>query len=104
MKTALNTREPRIICPTLKILQQMILLSPMIGQALVPYYRQLLPMFNLFRGMNSNIGDAIDYNQRSRINVGELIMETLEVMEQFGGPDAFINIKYMIPTYESCGP
>ncbi|CBN77920.1 conserved unknown protein [Ectocarpus siliculosus] len=104
MKTALNTREPRIICPTLKILQQMILLSPMIGQALVPYYRQLLPMFNLFRGMNSNMGDAIDYNQRSRINVGKLIMETLEVMEQFGGPDAFINIKYMIPTYESCGP
>ncbi|CAN0008687.1 unnamed protein product, partial [Ectocarpus sp. 8 AP-2014] len=41
MKTALNTREPRIICPTLKILQQMILLSPMIGQALVPYYRQV---------------------------------------------------------------
>ncbi|CAN0446001.1 unnamed protein product, partial [Laminaria digitata] len=40
-KTALNTREPRIICPTLKILQQMILLCPMIGQALVPYYRQV---------------------------------------------------------------
>ncbi|CAM9231480.1 unnamed protein product, partial [Hapterophycus canaliculatus] len=105
MKTALNTREPRIICPTLKILQQMILLSPMVGQALVPYYRQarlyffrLLPVFNLFRGMNRNMGDAIDYNQRSRINVGELIMETLEVMEQFGGPDSFINIKYMIPT------
>ncbi|CAN0337260.1 unnamed protein product, partial [Pylaiella littoralis] len=104
MKTALNTREPRIICPTLKVLQQMILLNPMIGQTLVPYYRQLLPVFNLFRGMNSNMGDSIDYNQRSRINVGELIMETLEVMEQFGGPDAFINIKYMVPTYESCGP
>eukprot|EP00903_Cladosiphon_okamuranus_P015372 g14198.t1 len=103
-KTALNTREPRIICPTLKILQQMILLSPMVGQALVPYYRQLLPVFNLFRGKNSNMGDAIDYNQRSRTNIGELIMETLEVMEQFGGPDAFINIKYMVPTYESCGP
>lgn len=44
MKTALNTREPRIICPTLKILQQMILLSPMVGQALVPYYRQVHAM------------------------------------------------------------
>lgn len=41
MKTALNTREPRIICPTLKVLQQIILLSPMAGQALVPYYRQV---------------------------------------------------------------
>eukprot|EP00752_Nemacystus_decipiens_P006670 g5997.t1 len=102
MKIALNTREPRIICPTLKILQQMILLSPMVGQALVPYYRQLLPVFNLFRGKNSNMGDAIDYNQRSRTNLGELILETLEVMEQFGGPDAFINIKYMVPTVSSC--
>lgn len=25
------------------------------------------------------MGDAIDYNQRSRTNIGELIMETLEV-------------------------
>lgn len=25
------------------------------------------------------MGDAIDYNQRSRTNLGELIMETLEV-------------------------
>lgn len=41
MKTALNTREPRIICPTLKILQQIILLCPVAGQALVPYYRQV---------------------------------------------------------------
>jgi hypothetical protein len=39
MKTALNTRTPDIICPVLKILQQMMLLNPTIGQALVPYYR-----------------------------------------------------------------
>lgn len=158
MKTALNTREPRIICPTLKILQQMILLSPMVGQALVPYYRQvrvgtlvffssrkrvggcvsgmvgatrtemppmsaylaesaqytpthtrfgsaqpsrrewrrgcrmqLLPVFNLFRGKNSNMGDAIDYNQRSRTNLGELIMETLEV----GGGAGAVCQRYM---------
>jgi hypothetical protein len=23
-------------------------------------------------------------------------------MEKFGGEDAYINIKYMVPTYESC--
>jgi DNA-directed RNA polymerase III subunit RPC1 len=34
--------------------------------------------------------------------VGELIHETLEMLEMFGGQDAYINIKYMIPTYESC--
>jgi len=39
---------------------------------------------------------------RKRSNIGELIHETLEMLEMFGGPDAYINIKYMIPTYESC--
>jgi hypothetical protein len=48
-----------------------------------------------------NIGDQIDYGQRKARNVGELIQETLELLETSGGEDAFINIKYMIPTYES---
>ena len=29
-----------------------------------------------------------------------LIDETLFVLEQCGGPDAFINIKFSVPTYE----
>lgn len=48
-----------------------------------------------------NIGDKIDYAQQKRGNVGDLIDETLELFEIHGGEDAFINIKYMIPTYES---
>merc|ERR1719238_2347541 len=51
-----------------------------------------------------NLGDGIDYGQAKRDfrNIGELIEETLNLLEVSGGPDAFINIKYMIPTYESC--
>ncbi|KAJ8347321.1 hypothetical protein SKAU_G00287220 [Synaphobranchus kaupii] len=49
-----------------------------------------------------NSGDGIDYSQQKRVNVGDLIQETLEVFERYGGEDAFINIKYMVPTYESC--
>ena len=30
------------------------------------------------------------------------VQETLELFEANGGEDAFINIKYMVPTYESC--
>lgn len=48
-----------------------------------------------------NSGDGIDYSQQKRENVGDLIQETLECFERHGGDDAFINIKYMIPTYES---
>eukprot|EP00439_Symbiodinium_sp_Y106_P028420 s2564_g3.t1 len=85
----------------MKVLQTMVLSGDMIGEALVPYYRQILPTFALFIGKNKNLGDEMDYSQRKRLNLGELIHETLEILEVHGGEDAFINIKYMIPTYES---
>jgi len=118
IKHALNTRDPEIICTMLHVLQQLVTsdLDPetktptkeqgedkyTIGEALVPYYRQILPIFNLFKTKNVNLGDQIEYGQRKRENIGDLIHETLELFEQYGGVDAFINIKYMIPTYESC--
>jgi len=102
MKTALNTRDPTVMTTMLKILQVLVLSGPMVGEALVPYYRQLLPVMNIFINKNANVGDSIDYSQRKRLNIGELIHETLEVLERNGGEDAFINIKYMIPTYQSC--
>ena len=102
IKTALNTRDPDIICVILKILQKLVTCADMIGEALVPYYRQILPVFNIFKQKNANYGDKIDYSQRKRQNIGELIQETLELLETTGGEDAFINIKYMIPAYESC--
>lgn len=101
IKTALNTRDPDVVCEMIKVLQRLVISGDMIGEALVPYYRQLLPVFNLLCTQNVNIGHDIDYSQQKRMNVGDLIEETLELFEQHGGEDAFINIKYMIPTYES---
>lgn len=72
------------------------------GPALVPYYRQLLPVMNIFYNKNVNIGDQIYYAQRKRQNLGDLIQETLELLEKKGGPDAFLNIKFMVPQYQSC--
>ena len=102
IKTALNTRDPEIIAITLKILQALVTCSDTIGEALVPYYRQILPIMNLFKTKNLNMGDKIDYSQRKSMNLGDLIQQTLELFEMHGGEDAFINIKYMVPTYESC--
>lgn len=102
IKTALNTRDPDIIVTLLKVLQQLVVSGELIGEALVPYYRQILPVFNLFKPRNKNLSDEIDYAQRKRENLGDLIEETLQLFEIHGGEDAFINIKYMIPTYESC--
>jgi len=101
IKTALNTRDAEIVCEMLKVIQKLVVSGKMIGEALVPYYRQILPVFNLLKNKNINIGDKIHYGQQKRANVGDLIDETLELLELHGGEDAFINIKYMIPTYES---
>lgn len=101
IKTALNTRDPDIIVCMLKVLQQLVVSGELIGEALVPYYRQILPVFNLFKAKNHNSGDQIEYGQRKRAVLGDLIEETLQLFEIHGGEDAFINIKYMIPTYES---
>ena len=83
-------------------MQRLVECSDTIGEALVPYYRQILPVLNLMKTKNVNLGDGIDYSQRKMQNLGDLIQQTLECFEVNGGEDAFINIKYMIPTYESC--
>jgi hypothetical protein len=108
IKTALNTRNHQVVCKTIKVLQLLTLCDvnkegspPLIGQALVPYYRQILPMFNLFVRKNNSLGDGIEFGQRTRTNMGDLISETLELFEMYGGEDAFINIKYLVPTYQS---
>lgn len=68
----------------------------------MPYFRQILPVFNLFYTRNINIGDSIYYGQKENNNIGDLIMETLELFERKGGSDALINIRYMVPQYQSC--
>jgi hypothetical protein len=96
----------------------------LIGQALVPYYRQILPVINIFvsgtGGFFSivvhvkpetdsvfifvfleSLGDSIDYGQQKNGNLPELCMQCLEEFELTGGSDAFINIKYLVPTYQS---
>ncbi|KAI8588489.1 hypothetical protein HDU89_000663 [Geranomyces variabilis] len=101
IKKALNTRNIHVITTTLKVLQHLVESAEMVGEALVPYYRQILPIFNLFKNKNVNLGDGIYYSQQKRENIGDLIQETLEKFELTGGEDAFINIKYMVPTFES---
>lgn len=102
IKNALGMRNQKVLCTTLKVLQHLVVSADLVGEALVPYYRQILPVMNIFKNKNLNSGDGIDYSQQKRENVGDLIEETLVIFERHGGDDAFINIKYMVPTYESC--
>lgn len=101
IKEALNTKDPDVIACAIKAIQTMVLCNEGAGVVLVPYYKQILPIFNLFAFKNCNLGDKFEYSQRMRVNLGDLIAEALELMEKSGGPNAYKNIKYMIPTYQS---
>lgn len=99
IQQALNTRNPDVIIATLYAIRLLVRSDARVGRALVPYFRQLLPVLNLMRDVNVNIGDQIDFNAVG--NVGDHVEQTLQLLERCGGPDAFLNIKYMVPTYES---
>ena len=101
IKTALNTRIPSVIIRICRILQLMCEAEELIGQALVPYFRQILPVLSIFAKHNVNLGDAMEYGGATK-NCGDVIMETLNTFERCAGEDAFINIKYLVPTYQSC--
>jgi hypothetical protein len=47
IKHNLMTRHHKILCVQMKLLQKLVQYCPYAGEALVPYYRQLLPVFNL---------------------------------------------------------
>ncbi|CAD6192543.1 unnamed protein product [Caenorhabditis auriculariae] len=83
-----------------------------VGPALVPYYRQLLPPLSKSSRMarvffSETIRQARNdrshksQNEKAR-QLEELVQATLNDLERTGGPSATINLKYMMPSYESC--
>lgn len=100
LKDALGTHVEKVIIRTMRVLTELAGLSPSIGAALVPFYRQLLPPLNPYMGKDVNLGDGIDYGQRFG-HFGEKITACLETLEVNGGPDALVNLKYCLPLYES---
>ncbi len=78
--------------------------NPQVGQALVPYFKMVLGVVNLYAAQRRSLGDAMDYEQGKDIaeNLGAAALETLETLERCGGHAAFAAIKSMVPTYQSC--
>ncbi|KAF4702199.1 hypothetical protein FOZ63_005827 [Perkinsus olseni] len=98
LKRALNSKDPRAMRKALHLLQVMVKSGEQIGEALVPYYRQLLPIFNIFKGQR-NMGTPLDLSGcafpcvghemdfGSKRNLGAMIEDTLTVLETHGGED-----------------
>lgn len=68
------------------------------GRLMVPFYRQLLPPFR--HSNQSKI--STDISQTSKDKYWNKVDRILNVLEQTGGPTAYINIKYILPHYQSC--
>ena len=106
IKRALYTHNPTVISRVLIVLQRLARGNDgAIGIVLVPHFNQLLPIINIIRerhqGKTSRQCQTIDdFDRDHSSELVRLIDQTLFIFEQFGGQDAFINIKYSIPTYE----
>lgn len=94
LKGCLNTRDAEIVPLSLKILQQLSVCQG-VGKALVGHYRVLLPICNILKDNRLGIGSA---------TIKDLITETLEVLEVFGGASTDHQIQHFVPGFQSCMP
>ena len=100
IKKNLMTKIPSVMIAQMKVLQKLVTHCPYAGEALVPYYRQFLLTLNLFI-TRASAYNPDDIDGHSDTSVVDVITQTLYLLEKHGGENAFVNIKYMIPTYES---
>lgn len=82
----LQTKDTDILLLTIKFIKQLTEANRFTGPSLVPYYRVILPTFNQYYKRNKNTLDKFVYDQRQHQNLGENIAETVEALENTGGP------------------
>jgi hypothetical protein len=103
-KRVLDTKDPATVARMLKVLQRLVIENAGAGRMLVQYYKFLLPVCNYFLEKGRHVkcgGLEMGYRKGEGQEMGALVEETLALFERAGGDGAYINIKYIIPTYES---
>lgn len=101
LRNALSKFDQEVLLGVLKALEQLITSNEGVGEILLQYGRQFLTPMAYFLENNRNIGDAMDYGQRRRNDIGEEVRRVLELMEEHGGKDALRQIKFAIPLCKS---
>jgi hypothetical protein len=107
LRNAINTRRRDVMLRAVEALHLLARCDvgveggPRAARALVPYFRQLLPVINIYCTRFRNPA-SVDGEVRGRKNLEEAIQRLLNDLERYGGPDALINIKYMVPSYTTC--
>ncbi|GBP79156.1 Parkin coregulated gene protein homolog [Eumeta japonica] len=87
LKKALNTKNNRVMCQALKCIQMMVTGCDRVGEALVPYYRQLLPNFALFKNRNRDLAGVESRTKTAvsrRAGAGGAAARTISVTMRLG--------------------
>lgn len=107
---SLQTRNPAIVCRTLLAFQHLIRSDPRVGPKLVPFFRHFLPAMMLLKTLGASLefkynrdakkhfnagrkGDQIEYGQRKKENLDDLVEQTLRLLEKSAGKNALAAIK-----------
>uniref|UniRef100_A0A914V5B1 Uncharacterized protein n=1 Tax=Plectus sambesii TaxID=2011161 RepID=A0A914V5B1_9BILA len=112
LRLALAIDEPSKRRALLGILEKLARV-PMCGPALIPYYRQLLSPLRRVEQKAPGLGGASGLGAKREGGVKgserwttqtleDATEKVLHTLEKMGGPNAYINIKYVIPAYVSC--
>ena len=78
IKNALNTKNIEVMCTIMKVIQQLVTASDLVGPAMVPFYRQLLPVFNAYKTRNSNSCVSVFILAKKNIGTCDVSAKLLE--------------------------
>lgn len=60
----MNTKIPEIICMTMRAIQRLVRSGDCIGESLVPYFRQILPIPNLLKDKNGKFSQKKIFSRK----------------------------------------
>ena len=102
LRQALNTRKIDTVRRAITALQQLVKVpgtdpasGQTVGALLAPYFRHILPVFNLFKSRSSLATSGSDYS----ISIGELMDETMHLLALHGGTEAAHEIHRLVPLW-----
>ncbi|CAM9228639.1 unnamed protein product [Pylaiella littoralis] len=81
IRLAISCKNPGVIIFACSALRQLATGNKEVGEALVPYYKMFLNLFNIFMNSTRSTGDRIDYGQRNNQDIGKAISDTVETLE-----------------------
>jgi hypothetical protein len=99
LRRALESREPLVVWRVCNVLKALVQSDDYVGEALVPYYRKLLPVLNWF--FTHPVSVRPFGTTEASVEMTYVVEEAMQMLEDTGGKHAPMNLRYMVPTFLS---